>query len=164
MSDVIIIPENAGKQEKYESLIPQIRALIEGESDAIANVANLIAALKYSLGYFWVGLYRVQENSGKEELVLGPFQGPVACTRISIGRGVCGKSWEEKRTIIVEDVDLFPGHIVCSSLSRSEIVVPVIKNGKVIGVIDVDSDRVADFDEIDAKYLEVISKIMAGIL
>lgn len=140
------------KSEVYESLIPQISALIEGEPDLVANLANTVAALKEQFGWFWVGFYLVKEN----ELVLGPFQGPVACTRIKKGRGVCGSSWEQARTLIVPDVEKFPGHIACSSLSRSEIVVPVIRNGEVIGVLDVDSELLDQFDETDQLYLEKI--------
>ncbi|MBS1915619.1 MAG: GAF domain-containing protein [Bacteroidetes bacterium] len=138
------------KTEQYQSVIPQIKALIEGEPDLVANLANVVAALKEQFGWFWVGFYLVKEN----ELVLGPFQGPVACTRIRKGRGVCGTSWEKAETLIVPDVEKFPGHIACSSLSKSEIVVPVIRNGNVIGVLDVDSDVLNSFDETDKKYLE----------
>ena len=140
------------KQEQYESLIPQIRALIDGEPDLVANLGNIAAALKEQFGWLWVGFYLVK----KDELVLGPFQGPVACTRIRRGRGVCGSSWAEAKTLIVPDVELFPGHIACSSLSRSEIVVPVIRNGEVLGVLDVDSEAVGLFDETDQRYLEEI--------
>ena len=137
------------KEEIYQSLLPQIKGLITGEGDLIANLANVSAALKQSLGFFWVGFYIVKG----EELVLGPFQGPIACTRIRSGKGVCGTSWAEKRTIVVPDVDVFPGHIACSSDSKSEIVVPVIKNNSVVAVLDVDSDRLNSFDSIDDKYL-----------
>jgi L-methionine (R)-S-oxide reductase len=140
------------KQAEYESLIPQIRALIDGEPDLVANLANTVAALKEQFGWLWVGFYLVK----KDELVLGPFQGPVACTRIRKGRGVCGASWQQAATLIVPDVELFPGHIACSSLSRSEIVVPVIRNGEVIGVLDVDSVAVDEFDETDKRFLEAI--------
>lgn len=136
----------------YIELIPQIEALISGESDLIANLANITAALKEALGFFWIGFYIVKD----EELVLGPFQGPVACTRIQKGKGVCGASWQEKQAIIVPDVDLFPGHIACSSLSRSEIVLPVLKNGEVAMVLDVDSDQFNDFTDTDYKYLSII--------
>jgi L-methionine (R)-S-oxide reductase len=144
------------KQEQYESLIPQIKALIEGEPDLVANLANVVAALKEQFGWFWVGFYLVKEN----ELVLGPFQGPVACTRIRYGKGVCGSSWEQKQTLIVPDVEQFPGHIACSSLSKSEIVVPIIRDGKVIGVLDVDSAELDEFDLIDQEYLEAIVNAM----
>ena len=148
--------KGTGKKEKYESLIPQIKALAEGETDLIANVSNIISALKYGMNFFWVGIYFVKND----ELVLGPFQGTVACTRIKKGEGVCGKSWEEKKTIIVDDVDKFPGHIACSSLSRSEIVLPCTKKGEVFAVFDIDSDKLNDFDEADRIYLEQIVKII----
>ena len=140
------------KEEIYPSLIPQIKGLLEGEPDLIANLANVVAALKEQFGWLWVGFYLVRG----EELVLGPFQGPVACTRIKKGRGVCGTSWQKAQTLIVPDVEKFPGHIACSSLSRSEIVVPVIRNGEVAAVLDVDSDLLDQFDETDKKYLEEI--------
>jgi L-methionine (R)-S-oxide reductase len=140
------------KTENYQSVIPQIRALIEGEPDLVANLANVVAALKEQFGWFWIGFYLVKEN----ELVLAPFQGPVACTRIAKGRGVCGTSWEQAETLIVGDVETFPGHIACSSLSKSEIVVPVIRNGNVVGVLDVDSNRFDSFDETDKIFLEQI--------
>lgn len=138
--------------EQYQSLIPQIRALMEGEPDLIANLANVAAALKEQFGWFWVGFYLVKDD----QLVLGPFQGPVACTRISKGRGVCGTSWAQAETLIVPDVEKFPGHIACSSLSRSEIVVPLIKDGSVWGVLDVDSEWLNQFDETDKEFLEEI--------
>lgn len=140
------------KTEQYESLLPQIKALIEGETDLVANLANIAGALKEQFGWFWVGFYLVKE----EQLVLGPFQGPVACTRINKGRGVCGTSWAKAETLIVPDVEKFPGHIACSSLSRSEIVVPMLRNGQVWGVLDVDSDALSAFDEVDRKFLEAI--------
>jgi GAF domain-containing protein len=140
------------KEEQYETLIPQIKALVDGEPDLVANLANVAAALKEQFGWFWVGFYLVKE----EELVLGPFQGPVACTRIRKGRGVCGSSWQQAKTLIVPDVEQFPGHIACSSLSKSEIVVPLLKDGKVVGVLDVDSDSLDSFDETDQRYLEQI--------
>ncbi len=149
MAEELII-QNGTKEEKYKSLLPQIRALVSFESHLIANTANISAALKETFGFFWVGFYFVEHN----ELILGPFQGPIACTRIQIGKGVCGSAWQEKRTLIVEDVDAFPGHIACSSESKSEIVVPVLKNDKVVAVLDVDSDSLAHFDTIDQKYLE----------
>lgn len=142
--------ENGDREKKYIALLPQLAALLAGETDEIANMANMAAALKQTFGFFWVGFYRVKE----EELVLGPFQGPVACTRIKQGKGVCGTSWKEARTLIVPDVDLFPGHIACSSASRSEIVVPIIQDGQVTGVLDIDSDEVNAFDEKDAFFLE----------
>lgn len=146
------------KQEKYESLIPQLNALVEGEPDVIANVSNIVAALKYTFDWLWVGVYFVKENS----LVLGPFQGPVACTRIALGKGVCGQSWQSKQTIVVQDVDSFPEHIACSSLSKSEIVVPVLNaNNEVVLVLDVDSEQLAYFSEIDKLQLEKIAEIIA---
>lgn len=138
------------KIEQYEGLLPQVRGLLEGENDLVANLANVAAALKEQFGWFWVGFYLVKG----EELVLGPFQGPVACTRIRKGRGVCGTAWAKAETLVVPDVEAFPGHIACSSLSRSEIVVPLLKDGAVWGVLDVDSDRLAAFDETDKLYLE----------
>ncbi len=140
------------KAESYQSIIPQIKALIEGEPDLVANLANTVAALKEQFGWFWVGFYMVKND----ELVLAPFQGPVACTRIRKGRGVCGTSWALAKTLIVPDVEKFPGHIACSSLSKSEIVVPVIRNGEVIGVLDVDASEYDQFDEKDQLYLEEI--------
>lgn len=140
------------KAAEYRSIIPQIAALINGEPDLVANLANTVAALKEQFGWFWVGFYLVKGD----ELVLGPFQGPVACTRIRKGRGVCGTSWAEAKTLIVPDVEAFPGHIACSSLSKSEIVVPIIRNGLVIGVLDVDSDLPDHFDETDQLFLEEI--------
>ena len=140
------------KESQYDSILPQVSSLIDGESDQIANMANLCAALKEQFNFFWVGFYMIKDD----ELVLGPFQGPVACTRIKIGKGVCGSAWEQKKTIIVPDVDLFPGHIACSSASKSEIVIPIIRNGNVIGVLDVDSIELNSFDETDADYLQQI--------
>lgn len=144
------------KEEQYELLIPQIEGLLTGETDLTANMANVAAALKEQFGWFWVGFYIVK----KDELVLGPFQGPVACTRIRKGRGVCGTSWSEARSLIVPDVEKFPGHIACSSLSRSEIVVPVIKNNEVAAVLDVDSEHLNYFDETDQQYLERIVQLI----
>ncbi|MCK6649935.1 MAG: GAF domain-containing protein [Bacteroidia bacterium] len=156
MAESLIIT-GTSKQEKYESLLPQIKALVEGESDYIANISNIMSALKFGMNWFWVGVYFVKD----EQLVLGPFQGPIACTRIAFGKGVCGTSWKEKKTIIVEDVEQFPGHIACSSLSRSEIVVPAFdKNGNVTLVLDVDSEHLATYDETDKKYLEQIIRII----
>lgn len=140
------------KQEQYEALLPQIEALISGEPDLIANLANISAALFQQFKWLWVGFYIVRA----EELVLGPFQGPIACTRIRKGKGVCGTSWERAETLVVPDVEKFPGHIACSSLSRSEIVVPLIDKGNVWGVLDVDSIELNDFDAVDKKYLELL--------
>ena len=151
MAEDLLISTGA-KQEQYESLYPQIAALLDGESDLIANLANISGALKQQFNWLWVGFYLVKGD----ELVLGPFQGPVACTRISKGRGVCGSSWEQKQTLIVPDVEKFPGHIACSSLSKSEIVVPAIRNGEVAAVLDVDSEELNQFDETDKHYLEKI--------
>ncbi len=153
MAESITIVGNS-KEEKYKSLLPQVKALTEGEKDLVANLSNMMAALKQAMDFFWVGVYLVKDN----QLVLGPFQGPVACTRIQLGKGVCGTAWEQGKTIIVEDVDKFPGHIACSSLSRSEIVVPVFDTqGKVSMIIDVDSAQLADFDMVDARFLEEIA-------
>lgn len=138
------------KEGKYKEILPQIEALCSGESNLIAKLANASSALRMCFGFFWVGFYLVEG----EELVLGPFQGDIACTRIAYGRGVCGTAWQQKETIIVPDVDLFPGHIACSSLSKSEIVVPIYQNGDIIGVLDIDSDELDSFDETDARYLE----------
>ncbi len=140
------------KEEQYQALLPQIKALIESEPDLVANLANICAALKEQFGWLWVGFYLVK----KDELVLGPFQGPIACTRIRMGRGVCGTAWQNAKTLVVPEVDKFPGHIACSSLSRSEIVVPIISNATVTGVLDVDSVLPDEFDETDRKYLEEI--------
>lgn len=154
------------KEEQYQQLIPQIKGLLEGEPDLVANLANVCAALKEQFGWLWIGFYLVKPSSAKaftdkgEELVLGPFQGPVACTRIRKGRGVCGSSWAEAKTLIVPDVEKFPGHIACSSLSKSEIVVPVIRNGHVLGVLDVDSTELNTFDTTDQKYLEEIVSLI----
>ena len=140
------------KEEKYQELLPQLYSLVSTETDRIANLANIAAALKQTFGFFWVGFYMINED----ELVLGPFQGPIACTRIRYGKGVCGAAWQEARTLIVPDVEEFPGHIACSSDSKSEIVVPIIRQGKVIGVLDIDSNTLNSFDDIDAHYLEEI--------
>lgn len=148
------------KSTRYTSLIPQIKALIGDEKDLVANQANIAAALKEAFGFFWVGFYNVKED----ELVLGPFQGPVACTRIQKGRGVCGASWASKETLIVDDVDAFPGHIACSSLSKSEIVVPLVKECQVIAVLDVDSDTLASFDAVDSIYLNQICEWLVNTL
>ncbi|MEY3436272.1 MAG: GAF domain-containing protein [Sphingobacteriales bacterium] len=145
------------KKDKYEAIIPQLKGLLEGESDQIANLANIAAALKEQFGWWWIGFYLVKN----EELVLGPFQGPVACTRIRKGRGVCGTSWEKAKTLIVPDVEKFPGHIACSSASKSEIVVPLIKNGEVWGVLDADSEFLEHYDETDKQYLEQIVQLIS---
>ena len=145
------------KEEQYQALIPQIKGLLQGENDLVANLANIAASLKEQFEWLWVGFYLVK----KEELVLGPFQGPVACTRIQKGRGVCGRCWISARTIIVDDVEKFPGHIACSSLSKSEIVVPIILNEIVVAVLDVDSEVLASFDETDKKHLEEIVNLIS---
>jgi GAF domain-containing protein len=157
MAEDIIIPEKASKAEKYAALIPQIEGLLFGETNEVANMANICAALKEGMGFFWVGFYLVDSP---EELVLGPFQGPVACTRIKKGKGVCGTSWQEEDTIVVADVDQFPGHIACSSASKSEIVLPITKNGKITAVLDVDSDQLNAFDETDKQYLAEILQLI----
>jgi len=145
-----LILQQGQKAEQYQSIIPQIQAIIEDETDVIANLANICAALKQQFDWLWIGFYLVKDN----ELVLGPFQGPIACTRIAIGRGVCGSAWQQQQVIIVPDVDQFPGHIACSSASRSEIVLPIMKNGECLGVLDIDSSELNQFDEVDAKYLK----------
>lgn len=155
MAEELTVDEGSRK-EKYERLIPQLKGLIEGEDDLVANCANIAAALRQTFNFFWVGFYFVK----KDELVLGPFQGDIACTRIQMGRGVCGTVWEEAKTKIVADVDSFPGHIACSSLSKSEIVVPIIKEGIVRSVIDIDSDKLDDFTEIDQFYVEQIAALL----
>lgn len=147
-----LIRITGSKKERYQGLLPQIKALLEGEEDIVANMANACAALKEGFGFFWVGFYIVKN----EQLVLGPFQGPVACTRIHKGRGVCGTAWDRNETLIVPNVDLFPGHIACSSLSKSEIVIPLVKDSKVIAVLDVDSDELDQFDNEDALFLKEI--------
>jgi len=144
------------KEEQYQSLIPQITGLLEGETDLVANLANVAAALKEQFGWLWIGFYLVRN----EELVLGPFQGPVACTRIKKGRGVCGSSWAQATTLIVPDVELFPGHIACSSSSRSEIVLPMFKDGEVVGVLDADSTDLNTFDQTDQHYLGAIISLL----
>ena len=151
MAEDLVILQGT-REEQYEALLPQIQALLEGERDLIANLGNIAAALKEQFGWLWIGFYLLKE----QELVLGPFQGPIACTRIQKGKGVCGTSWSEARTIIVPDVDQFPGHIVCSSRSKSEIVVPIIKDEDFIGVLDIDSSELNTFGPIDQQYLEKI--------
>jgi GAF domain-containing protein len=145
------------KQEQYENLIPQIQAVMDPKVDIIANMANMATMLHETFGFWWTGFYRVINN----ELVLGPFQGPLACTRIAFGRGVCGTSWKERRTVVVPDVEQFPGHIACSSASRSEIVVPVFQNEEIVAVLDIDSAELNTFDEIDARYLQEIASLLS---
>lgn len=151
------------KSEQYRSLLPQIQGLLEGEPDLVANLANVAAALKEQFGWLWIGFYLVkakQEEPNAEELVLGPFQGPVACTRIRKGKGVCGSSWASAKTLIVPDVEKFPGHIACSSLSKSEIVVPLVHNGEIWGVLDADSESYDQFDQVDQQFLEQIVEML----
>lgn len=148
-----LIVQGITKEEKYKSILPQIKALVDGEPDVVANMANVCAALKFGLNFFWVGFYLIKEN----QLVLGPFQGPVACTRINLGKGVCGTAWKDNKVIIVDDVDQFPGHIACSSLSKSEIVLPIYNsNHEIIGVLDVDSEDYKTFDKVDEDYLKQV--------
>ncbi len=156
MAEQLIIGASTDKAGRYKTLIPQIESLVEGEVDIIANLANVAAALKQTMDFFWVGFYLVRQS----ELVLGPFQGPIACTRIALGKGVCGTSWLEKKVIIVPNVDEFPGHIACSSDSKSEIVLPAFKNNEVSLVLDVDSNILNDFDKIDELYLRQIMRII----
>ncbi|GAB3966248.1 GAF domain-containing protein [Spirosoma terrae] len=157
MAETLVIPQTADRQAIYDSLIPQIAALIEGETDLIANLANVAAALKQAFGFFWVGFYLKKDN----QLVLGPFQGPIACTRIAFNKGVCGAAYTRKETILVPDVELFPGHIACSSASKSEVVVPVFSaDGEVSMVLDVDSDQLNDFCDIDVKGLDKIAALI----
>ena len=158
MAESLLIDANLPKEEKYKALLPQIEALVTGETDLIANISNLVAALRQGFGFFWVGVYFNKEG----QLVLGPFQGPVACTRIPYHKGVCGASYTRQETIIVPDVDAFPGHIACSGDSKSEIVVPVIKDSEVKLVLDIDSDKLNDFDEVDKRYLEQLMQLVAS--
>jgi len=155
MAEDLIIAKGT-KEEQYDSLLPQIKGLLEGETDLVANLANVSAALKEQFGWLWVGFYLVKN----EVLVLGPFQGPVACTRIQKGRGVCGTSWAQQKTLIVPDVEKFPGHIACSSLSKSEIVIPLVRNNAFVGLLDVDSEQLNAFDQTDQFYLEKIVKLI----
>jgi len=160
MSESLLIDVNASKEEKYKAILPQINALVDGEEDVVANLANIAAALKEAFGFFWIGFYIVKNG----ELVLGPFQGPIACTRIQKGKGVCGSVWAEAQTIVVPDVEAFPGHIACSSASKSEIVVPGFRNNGVALVLDIDSDELNTFDETDQKYLEELMKTVSEFL
>jgi GAF domain-containing protein len=160
MAEELIIASSVDKRERYETLIPQIEALVTGETDQVANFSNIVAALKQTMDFFWVGFYIVKNN----QLVLGPFQGPIACTRIEFGKGVCGASWKQKKTILVPNVDEFPGHIACSSASKSEIVLPAFKNGEVALVLDVDSDKLNDFDSVDQDALERVMRIIEKLL
>jgi L-methionine (R)-S-oxide reductase len=160
MSEELLIPTGSRK-EIYESLLPQLKALTEVEPDFVANCANVSAALRQAFGFWWVGFYFVKNH---DELVLGPFQGDVACTRIKMGKGVCGTSWEKKNTLIVDDVEQFPGHIACSAASKSEIVVPIFKKDVVIGVLDVDSNKLNDFSGVDKIYLEKIALLVTDLI
>jgi GAF domain-containing protein len=160
MAENLIMSVSTEKKDRYEVLIPQIASLVEGENDVVANLSNIAAALRQTMGFFWVGFYLVKE----EQLVLGPFQGPIACTRINFGKGVCGTSWKERRTILVPDVEKFPGHIACSSESKSEVVLPAFRGDDVALILDVDSDRLNDFDEVDVKYLEKVMRIVEGFI
>lgn len=161
MAEDLIIATGINKSDKYNTLLPQIEALVTGESDLTANLANIAAALKETFAWWWVGFYLVKE----EQLVLGPFQGPVACTRIAIGKGVCGTCWQQQKSLLVPDVEKFPGHIACSSLSVAEIVVPIFSpQGHVFGVIDVDSERFDTLDQTDLLFLEKIAAIITGLL
>lgn len=156
MSEQLNIPSNLTREEKYKALLPQIKALIGGENDIIANYSNISAALKQTFKFFWAGFYIVK----KDQLVLGPFQGTIACTRIKYGKGVCGTAWKENRIVVVSDVEQFEGHIACGSASRSEIVIPIHWNNQVIAVLDIDSEHLNHFDETDVKYLGELSKII----
>ena len=148
------------KQETYKLLLAQVKAMVKDESDPVANMANVAALIHEAFHFWWTGFYRVIDN----QLVLGPFQGPVACTRIGFGKGVCGTSWKERKTLVVDDVEQFPGHIACSSESRSEIVVPIIKQGEVIGVLDIDSEKLATFDQTDKEWLEQVAEMVSAVL
>ncbi|MGD1845920.1 MAG: GAF domain-containing protein [Salibacteraceae bacterium] len=161
MAESLFVDQHASKAEKYHALLPQLQALVAGETDLIAGIANLMAGLKTGMGFFWVGVYFVKND----QLVLGPFQGPVACTRIGFGQGVCGSAWQQAQTIVVKDVEQFPGHIACSSDSKSEIVLPAQgPDGRVALVLDVDSDRLADFDETDQQALEQVIALIEDLL
>ena len=167
MAEVLILSTSTDKNERYKSLVPQIEALVAGEPDLIANLSNITAALRQSMNFFWVGFYIVKNNAmsaGRQELVLGPFQGPIACTRIALGKGVCGACWKEKKVMLVPNVDEFPGHIACSSDSKSEIVLPAFKNNEVALVLDVDSDKLNDFDKTDELYLGQVMRLIEKFL
>ena len=174
MAEVLIVSPSTDKSERYKSLLPQIESLVSGEPDVVANLSNITAALRQSMNFFWVGFYIVKNNAvptgrqaltaGSQELVLGPFQGPIACTRIAFGKGVCGACWKEKKVMLVPNVDEFPGHIACSSDSKSEIVLPAFKNGEVALVLDVDSDKLNDFDKTDELYLQQVMRLIEKFL
>jgi GAF domain-containing protein len=162
MSETLVIPTNTTRKEVYKALMPQLKALVAGERNMVANTANIVAALKEALGFFWIGCYFVDTPT---ELVLGPFQGPIACTRIAIGKGVCGTAWLKNETQLVPDVDQFPGHIACSSLSKSEVVIPLRKkDGSVFGVLDIDSSLLNDFNQTDVEYLQQVGHIISNCL
>ena len=160
MAEELIISSSTDKKEKYKTLLSQLESLVAGEPDLIANLSNIAAAVKQTMNFFWVGFYVVKGD----QLVLGPFQGPIACTRINYGKGVCGSSWKEKKTILVPNVDEFPGHIACSSASKSEIVLPAFNRGEVKLVLDVDSDKLNDFDQTDQQELEKVMRIIEKLL
>lgn len=167
MAEELIISASTSKQERYATLLPQIESLVAGEPDVVANLSNIAAALKQAMNFFWVGFYLVKSNglsAERQELVLGPFQGPIACTRIGFGKGVCGASWKEQKIMLVPDVEQFPGHIACSSASKSEIVLPAFKNNEVALVLDVDSDVLNDFDETDERELTKLIRIIEKFL
>jgi GAF domain-containing protein len=151
-----IVVTATSREARYQELLPQIKGLLQGEADLIANMANMVAALKQGLGFFWIGFYLVKNN----ELVLGPFQGPVACTRIQKGKGVCGHAWQTAQTVLVPDVEAFPGHIACSALSKSEVVLPIFRDNEVVGVLDIDADTLNDFTEVDVQYLTQILQLL----
>jgi len=160
MAETIAFNNEASREERYQIILPQLQAVVAGEKDSIANLANIVAVLKEVFGFFWIGFYFVKNDS----LVLGPFQGPLACTRIAMGKGVCGTAWKEKKSILVPDVDLFPGHIACSSASKSEVVIPVFVNNEVRMILDIDSDQLNDFTNEDVKYLEMVADICSQVL
>ncbi len=160
MAEELHIASSSDKKQRYDALIPQVESLVSGEADLVANLSNIAAALRQTMNFFWVGFYLVKDN----QLVLGPFQGPIACTRIQFGKGVCGTSWKEKRILVVPDVDQFPGHIACSSDSKSEIVLPVMRDGEVVMVLDVDSARINDFDASDDAGLSAVVRIVEGLV
>ncbi|WP_234736505.1 GAF domain-containing protein [Tellurirhabdus bombi] len=161
MAETLVLPQTADRQEVYDSLLPQLEALTTDEPDLVANLANIAAALKEAFGFFWVGFYLKKES----QLVLGPFQGPIACTRIQLDKGVCGAAYSRRETMLVPDVEQFPGHIACSSASKSEVVVPVFdKDGQVAMVLDVDSDELNDFSETDARALEKVASLITALL
>lgn len=159
MAESLTIDPSASREAQYRALLPQLKALVEGESNWVANVSNLMAALKQSFGWLWVGCYFVEG----ETLVLGPFQGPVACTRLFPGRGVCAASWQQNKALLVPDVEAFPGHVACSSASRSEVVLPITRDGVVTGVLDIDSDQLNDFTETDLSYLQQVADLIASL-